>query len=97
MGWFGLIFNTPSHHRVHHGRDDKYIDKNFGGILIIWDRLFKTFQKEEERPTYGITKPLKSDSFLKIISHEWVDIIKDLRKAGGIRSALRSVFWNTMK
>lgn len=92
MGWFGLIFNTPSHHRVHHGRDEKYIDKNFGGILIIWDRLFKTFQKEEEPPEYGITRPLKSHNFVRIISHEWVDMIKDLRKSVGIKSALKNVF-----
>lgn len=57
LGPFEYIFNTPSHHRVHHGRDPKYIDKNHGGSLIIWDRLFGTFQKEEEVPTYGITKP----------------------------------------
>lgn len=57
LGPFEYIFNTPSHHRVHHGRDPKYIDKNHGGTLIIWDRMFGTFQKEEEVPTYGITKP----------------------------------------
>lgn len=57
LGPFEYIFNTPSHHRVHHGRDPKYIDKNHGGTLIIWDRFFGTFQKEEEVPTYGITKP----------------------------------------
>jgi alkylglycerol monooxygenase len=55
-----LIFNTPSHHRVHHGRDPKYIDKNHAGSLIIWDRMFGTFQAEEEKPTYGITKPINS-------------------------------------
>jgi sterol desaturase/sphingolipid hydroxylase (fatty acid hydroxylase superfamily) len=60
MGWFEYVFNTPSHHRVHHGRDPKYIDKNHAGTLIIWDRLFGTFQEEEERPTYGITKPINS-------------------------------------
>jgi alkylglycerol monooxygenase len=60
MGWFEYVFNTPSHHRVHHGRDPKYIDKNHAGTLIIWDRLFGTFQAEEERPTYGITKPINS-------------------------------------
>lgn len=59
-GWFEYIFNTPSHHRVHHGRDPKYIDKNYGGILIIWDRIFGTFKEEEERPHYGITTPLNS-------------------------------------
>jgi alkylglycerol monooxygenase len=60
MGWFEWIFNTPSHHRVHHGRDPKYIDKNHAGSLIVWDRMFGTFQAEEEHPTYGITKPINS-------------------------------------
>ncbi len=60
MGWFEYVFNTPSHHRVHHGRDPKYIDKNHAGTLIIWDKMFGTFQEEEERPTYGITKPINS-------------------------------------
>ncbi len=60
MGWFEYIFNTPSHHRVHHGRNPKYIDKNHAGSLIIWDKMFGTFQAEEERPTYGITKPIQS-------------------------------------
>jgi alkylglycerol monooxygenase len=60
LGWFEYVFNTPSHHRVHHGRDPKYIDKNHAGSLIIWDKLFGTFQKEEEKPTYGITKPINS-------------------------------------
>lgn len=54
------FLNTPSHHRVHHGRDPKYIDKNYGGIFIIWDRIFQTFQKEEFKPHYGITTPLRS-------------------------------------
>lgn len=58
--WIEFIFNTPSHHRVHHGRDPKYIDKNHAGSLIIWDRMFGTFQEEEEKPTYGITRPLNS-------------------------------------
>jgi alkylglycerol monooxygenase len=58
--WLEFIFNTPSHHRVHHGRDPKYIDKNHAGALIIWDRMFGTFQEEEEKPTYGITKPINS-------------------------------------
>ncbi len=57
LGWFEWVFNTPSHHRVHHGRDPKYIDKNHAGVFIIWDRLFGTFQQEEEKPTYGVTQP----------------------------------------
>ena len=60
MGWFEILFNTPSHHRVHHGKNPKYIDKNHAGVFIIWDKLFGTFQEEEERPTYGITIPINS-------------------------------------
>lgn len=60
LGWVELIFNTPSHHRVHHGRDPKYIDRNHAGVFIIWDRMFGTFQEEEEKPVYGITTPCKS-------------------------------------
>lgn len=74
MGWFEWIFNTPSHHRVHHGSNPKYIDKNHAGTLIIWDRLFGTFQKEEEAPVYGITQPLRSWNPLKANLHYWVDL-----------------------
>ena len=80
MGWFELIFNTPSHHRVHHGRDPKYIDKNHAGTLIIWDKMFGTFQKEEERPTYGITKPINSwNAVYANVSH-YVEMSKDLKQ-----------------
>lgn len=58
--WFEAVFNTPSHHRVHHARNPKYIDKNHGGTFIIWDKMFGTFKQEEEKPTYGITKNLNS-------------------------------------
>ncbi len=58
LGPIEWLMNTPSHHRVHHGTQAKYIDKNYGGILIIWDRLFGTFQAEEETPVFGVTKPL---------------------------------------
>lgn len=60
LGIFEWILNTPSHHRVHHGRNPKYIDKNYAGVFIIWDRMFGTFQAEEERPVYGITMALNS-------------------------------------
>ena len=92
LGWLEYIFNTPSHHRVHHACDEKYIDKNFGSVLIIWDRLFGTFQKEEEAPRYGITKPIKSHNFFRIISHEWIDIARDLRKCYGIKSIWKTLF-----
>jgi alkylglycerol monooxygenase len=60
LGFLEKFLNTPSHHRVHHGRDPKYIDKNHAGVFIIWDKMFGTFQEEEERPTYGITTPVNS-------------------------------------
>ncbi|NJM24650.1 MAG: sterol desaturase family protein [Bacteroidia bacterium] len=80
MGWFEYIFNTPSHHRVHHGRDPKYIDKNHAGSLIIWDRMFGTFQAEEEKPTYGITKPLNSwNAIWANVSH-YAEMGKDMKR-----------------
>jgi sterol desaturase/sphingolipid hydroxylase (fatty acid hydroxylase superfamily) len=66
-----FIFNTPSHHRVHHGTDLKYLDKNHAGILIIWDRLFGTFQPEAERPVYGLTKNIGSNNPFVIAFHTW--------------------------
>lgn len=60
LGFLEWFMNTPSHHRVHHGRNPKYIDRNHAGVFIIWDRMFGTFKEEEERPTYGITKPVNS-------------------------------------
>lgn len=75
------VLNTPSHHRVHHGSDKKYIDKNFGGILIIWDRLFQTFQKEEEIPTYGLTTPMTSKNPITVQFHEFPGLFRDLKGA----------------
>ncbi|MFC7781166.1 sterol desaturase family protein [Legionella taurinensis] len=60
LGWFEKWFNTPSHHRVHHGRNPQYIDKNYGGSLILWDKLFNTFEPEREPPDYGVTEPLQT-------------------------------------
>jgi sterol desaturase/sphingolipid hydroxylase (fatty acid hydroxylase superfamily) len=75
------IFNTPSHHRVHHGSDVKYLDKNYAGILIIWDRLFGTFITETDRPTYGLTHNLNTYNPIKIAFSEWVDIAKDMYRS----------------
>jgi alkylglycerol monooxygenase len=78
--WIEFIFNTPSHHRVHHGRDPKYIDKNHAGSLIIWDRMFGTFQEEEEKPTYGITKPINSwNAVWANVSH-YADMTEDIKR-----------------
>ena len=74
MGPLEWIFNTPSHHRVHHGSNPKYIDKNHAGSLIIWDRMFGTFQKEEEAVVYGITSPLNSWNPVWANIHYWKDL-----------------------
>jgi sterol desaturase/sphingolipid hydroxylase (fatty acid hydroxylase superfamily) len=88
MGFLEYILNTPSHHRVHHGSNPKYIDKNHAGTLIIWDRLFGTFQKEEEEVYYGTTKPLSSWNPLWANVHYWDDLIRTARKAKGIRDKI---------
>lgn len=76
MGPLEWIFNTPSHHRVHHGSNKKYIDKNHAGSLIIWDRMFGTFQAEEEEVVYGITKPLASWNPVWANFHYWYDLFQ---------------------
>jgi len=81
LGPIEWIFNTPSHHRVHHATQVQYLDKNHAGILIIWDRMFGTFQKEIEVPTYGITVNINSFSPLKIASHEYISLWQDIRRA----------------
>jgi sterol desaturase/sphingolipid hydroxylase (fatty acid hydroxylase superfamily) len=82
------IMNTPSHHRVHHGSDLKYLDKNHAGVLIIWDRLFGSFKAEEERPTYGLTKNINTYNPLVIAFKEWADVFKSMSRAGSLKNAL---------
>lgn len=78
--WFEAVFNTPSHHRVHHARNPRYLDRNYAGILIIWDRLFGTFQPEldEEPCRYGLVKNLATFNILRVAFHEWMAIATDL-------------------
>jgi len=77
--WYEAVFNTPSHHRVHHATNPRYLDANFAGILIIWDKLFGSFVPEypDEDITYGTVKPVESYNPLKIAFAEWVSIFKD--------------------
>ena len=89
---FEFVFNTPSHHRVHHGTDPEYLDKNYGGILIIWDRLFGTFQPELFRPHYGLTKPVDTFNIWKLETHEYMAIARDVRSARRWRDRLGYVF-----
>jgi len=88
MGAFEWIFNTPSHHRVHHGANVEYLDRNHGGILILWDRLFGTFEPERAPVRYGLTKNIQTFDPLRIAFHEWRAM---LRKAFGARSVGEAV------
>jgi sterol desaturase/sphingolipid hydroxylase (fatty acid hydroxylase superfamily) len=87
-----FLFNTPSHHRVHHGMDQLYLDRNYGGIFIIWDRLFGTFQPEVFRPHYGLTKPVNTDNIWKLETREYVAIAHDVRSATTWRDKLGYIF-----
>lgn len=89
-----FFFTTPSHHRVHHATNEKYLDKNYGSTFIIWDRMFGTFQEEEETPNYGILKPVKSYNPVWLVFHEWVDIFKDLGKYRSPKAWWRILFGN---
>jgi alkylglycerol monooxygenase len=97
LGWLEYILVTPSHHRVHHGNNTIYIDKNYGGILILWDKLFGTFQSETEEVTYGLTKQLNSNSFLWLHFHFWLDLLENIKNTRGIRNKIKVVFSNPAK
>jgi sterol desaturase/sphingolipid hydroxylase (fatty acid hydroxylase superfamily) len=75
------VFNTPSHHRVHHASQGSYLDRNFGGILIVWDRLFGSFAPERERCVFGLTKNIETYNPLRVATHEYAAIGRDLRAA----------------
>ncbi len=87
-----FVFNTPSHHRVHHGSDADYLDRNYGGTFIVWDRLFGTFAGETHRPTYGLTKPVETYNIWRLQTYEYVNIARDVRAARGLRARLGYVF-----
>jgi sterol desaturase/sphingolipid hydroxylase (fatty acid hydroxylase superfamily) len=89
---FEALLNTPSHHRVHHGANDIYLDRNYGGILIIWDRMFGTFQGETERPTYGLTKNIRTFRPTRVAFHEFVEMTRDVRAATSWRHKLGYIF-----
>ena len=86
------VFNTPSHHRVHHASDVKYLDRNHAGVLIIWDRLFGTFQPEEERPTYGLTTNIDTYNPFRIAFHEWAALWRDVRRPLSWRDRMGYLF-----
>jgi alkylglycerol monooxygenase len=92
LGPLEWVFNTPSHHRVHHARNPKYLDKNYAGTLIIWDRMFGTFQAEEEEPVYGLVKPLNSWNPLWANLHVWNELFRDAWLASRWSDKLRIWF-----
>ena len=92
LGPLELILNTPSHHRVHHGANSQYIDKNYGNLLIIWDKMFGTFEPEIEKVKYGLVKNVNTFNPVKITFMAWQDIIKDMRNSENFGEALKYFF-----
>ena len=94
LGPLELVLNTPSHHRVHHGSNARYIDRNHAGTLIVWDRLFGTFEPENDSdaPRFGLTKNIQTYNPVRIAFHEWADMWRDVQQAPGWRNKLGYVF-----
>lgn len=92
--WFEAVMNTPSHHRVHHATNPRYLDKNYAGVFIVWDRMFGTFVEEraDDRPRYGIVKDLGSFNLLWAAFHEWIGIARDVVAAPNLRSRILYMF-----
>ena len=94
LGWLEYVLNTPSMHRVHHARNARYIDRNFAGVLAIWDRLFGSYVEEDaqDAPDYGIVKPLESCNPLKVTFHEWLAMVRDFARMPDWRSRAAALF-----
>ena len=92
--WIEYVFNTPSNHRVHHGSNEIYLDKNHGGILMIWDHIFGTYAKErDDVPVeFGLVHPIFSNNAVHIETHEWKQLFKDIKQSKSIGDALRYTF-----
>jgi sterol desaturase/sphingolipid hydroxylase (fatty acid hydroxylase superfamily) len=92
LGFLEWFLSTPSHHRVHHASNVKYLDKNMGMIFIIWDRVFGTFEKEEETVVYGLTTNLENYNPITMVFHEWKAIFMDLKKQTSFKNKFMYVF-----
>ena len=92
LGPLEYVFNSPSHHRVHHGVNEPYIDKNYAGALIIWDRMFGTFVEETEEPRFGILKQIRSHNPLWINTHAWFEMFDAMRGRKSLRRKLQCIF-----
>lgn len=92
LGPLEWVLNTPSHHRAHHGVNPQYIDRNYAGILIIWDRLFGTFEPEDEEVVYGTVKPVSSWNPLWVNTVKWIEMARMIASARGLRDKIKVVF-----
>ena len=92
LGPLEWIFNTPSHHRVHHGSNKQYIDKNYGNLLIIWDRMFGTFEPEEEAVKFGLVNNVNTFNPVKVTFIAWKSMIKDLKQKNSFFEAIKVIF-----
>ena len=92
LGPLEWIFNTPSHHRVHHGSNKQYIDKNYGNLLIIWDRMFGTFEPEEEEVKFGLVNNVNTFNPVKVTFMAWMSMIKDLKQKKSFFEAIKVIF-----
>jgi sterol desaturase/sphingolipid hydroxylase (fatty acid hydroxylase superfamily) len=92
LGVLEWIFNTPSHHRVHHGSNEQYIDKNYGNLLIIWDRMFGTFEPEKEKVKFGLVNNVNTFNPTKITFMAWSSMIEDINNKQSLGEALRIIF-----
>ncbi len=90
--WYEAIFNTPYYHAIHHSSNIEYLDKNHGGLFIIWDRLFGTFHKLTAKPKYGLTKSIGTYNPIKIAFYEWKNLFNDLRRAKSVKEYLNYIF-----
>ena len=86
--WFEYVLNTPAHHRVHHGSNGRYLDKNYGGIFIVFDRIFGTFEQEDERVIYGLTKNISTNNPFRIAFHEYFAVARDVMKSRSLREVI---------
>ena len=88
------VMNTPSHHRVHHATNPAYLDSNYAGVFIVWDRMFGTFvaERADDRPRYGIVRNLATFNVLKIAAHEWIGLFSDIARAKNLREAFCYIF-----
>lgn len=89
LGVFEKFMNTPSHHRVHHGSNEQYLDKNYGGFLIIYDKLFGSFAEEKEPVKYGLTTDIKTFNPVKIAAHEWLNLLTEMRHSKSLWQAIK--------